>query len=55
MALSHAAVAELADAGAAAGASALTRQAARTRWALLGPALVILTFAAVGPLLIVLV
>ena len=55
MALSHAAVAELADAGAAAGASALTRQAARMRWALLGPALVILTFAAVGPLLIVLV
>jgi spermidine/putrescine transport system permease protein len=55
MTLSHAAIAELADAGAAAGASALARQAARTRWALLGPALLILTFAAVGPLLIVLV
>jgi len=55
MTLSHAAIAELADAGAAAGATALARQAARTRWALLSPAIVILTFAAVGPLLIVLV
>src|SRR5512133_367213 len=55
MTLSQAALGELAENAAAADASALERQAARTRWALLSPSLVILIFAAVGPLIIVLV
>jgi spermidine/putrescine transport system permease protein len=55
MTLSHAALGELSDAQPAAGASALERQAARVRWGLLVPSLVILMFAAIGPLLIVLV
>jgi spermidine/putrescine transport system permease protein len=55
MTLSHAALGELSDAKPAAGASALERQAARVRWGLLVPSLVILMFAAIGPLLIVLV
>jgi spermidine/putrescine transport system permease protein len=55
MTLSQAALGELSENAAAADASALERQAARTRWALLSPSLVILIFAAVGPLIIVLV
>src|SRR5690242_593675 len=55
MTLSQAALGELADNAAAGDGSALERQAARTRWALLSPSLAILIFAAVGPLIIVLI
>jgi spermidine/putrescine transport system permease protein len=55
MTISHAALGELGDTTPAAGAAELERRAARVRWGLLAPSLVILLFAAVGPLFIVLV
>jgi spermidine/putrescine transport system permease protein len=55
MTLSHAALGELGDAKPTAGAAELERRAARVRFGLLAPSLAILLFAAVGPLLIVLV
>jgi len=55
MTLSHAALGELGDAQPAAGEAALERRAARVRFGLLAPSLVILLFAAIGPLIIVLV
>jgi spermidine/putrescine transport system permease protein len=55
MTLSHAALGELGDAKPATGAAELERRAARVRFGLLAPSLVILLFAAIGPLFIVLV